>query len=458
MSNERHARLSRLYLQARELDTGPRERFIAEQCAEETTLGNELRAMLRHSADPPDILRTGAVAGALVSEPEPIPESIGPYEVIDRLGEGGMGVVYRARQRQPIERQVAVKLIKSGIETRQAIQRFQSERQALARLSHPNIVRVFDAGDTADGRIYFAMEYVHGVPITQYCDAERMSIGARIELFLIVCRAVQHAHHNAIIHRDLKSSNILVTVDDGEPFPKIIDFGVSKTLSATPGGTGVTRLGQMIGTLEHMSPEQTESDSRNVDTRTDVYALGILLYELMVGTLPFVEHGGTLDLVDAIRRIREEDPPSPSDLVRRVGRSAEQAAANRNTDLRGLRRQLRGDIDTIVAKCLEKDRDRRYGSPAELADDLGRHLAHEPISAGRPGFAYRTVKLIRKHRTAFAVALVLGIGAAAFAYVAIRDSARIAEQQRRADYEAEQAADILDLVISFSPASIRFQG
>ncbi|MDH3464141.1 MAG: serine/threonine protein kinase, partial [Acidimicrobiia bacterium] len=287
MSGDRHGRLSELYLQACDLDPTELDNFITEKCAGRPSLAEELRRMVGQDKEPPDILRTGSMARGLAPANVPIPKGIGPYRITELLGEGGMGIVYRATQDAPIRREVAVKLIKLGIETETVVQRFESERQTLALMNHPNIARVIDAGTTEYGRSYFAMEFVVGVPITHFCDDRRLTVHERLELFIKVCDGVQHAHHNGIIHRDIKPSNILVTTQDGKAVPKIIDFGVSKALDrGAAQRTMFTEVGQFLGTPEYMSPEQTEPDSRNVDTRTDVYALGVLLYELTTGTLP----------------------------------------------------------------------------------------------------------------------------------------------------------------------------
>ena len=443
MNEDRHARLSELYLQACELDLEERDAFIAESCADHPSLEDELRRMVQPHDDLPEILHTGSMDRSLNSSDVPIPQTIGPYRVTELLGEGGMGIVYRAMQETPIRREVAVKLIKLGIETESVVQRFESERQTLALMDHPNIARVIDAGTTEYGRSYFAMEYVSGVPITQFCDARRLTIRERLELLEKVCDGVQHAHHNGVIHRDIKPSNILVTTLDGKIVPKIIDFGVSKALDrGAAQRTMFTEMGQFVGTPEYMSPEQTEPDSRNVDTRTDVYALGVLLYELATGALPFDPRQlRKSDFGELQRRIREEDPRAPSTRVR-GGRAVVQLARNRNSDPASLSRRLRGDIDWIVMKALEKDRGRRYGSPAELAADVRRHIEHEPVLASPPSPIYRTRKFIRKNRIAVGFVSVLAIGSAIFAVAMVVQANRIAREQHRAAQEAETAATI----------------
>jgi non-specific serine/threonine protein kinase/serine/threonine-protein kinase len=341
------------------------------------------------------------------------PERIGPYHNLQKLGVGGMGVVYQADQQAPVRRTVALKLIKAGMDTEQVIARFESERQALALMDHAGIARVYDAGATEQGRPYFVMEYVRGEPITRFCDSRRLTIAERLELFAQVCEAVQHAHHKGVIHRDLKPSNVLVTELDGNPVPKIIDFGVAKaTQQRLTERTFFTELGAMIGTPEYMSPEQAGPSAQSVDTRTDVYSLGVLLYELLVGALPFEPAELRRASYDEIcRRIREEEPPRPSRRLSTVGGQSSEAARRRGTDARTLTRQLRGDLDWITMKALEKDRDRRYGSPNDLATDLRRHIAHEPVAAGPPHIGYRVRKFARRHR--------LGVSAAAVVFAAL---------------------------------------
>jgi serine/threonine protein kinase/formylglycine-generating enzyme required for sulfatase activity len=331
---------------------------------------------------------------------------IGPYRLLEVLGQGGMGVVYAAEQRAPIHRRVALKLVKRGMDSHEVLARFDSERQALALMNHPHIARVFDAGATADGRPYFVMELVVGVPITLFADEERLGTRERLEVFLQVCEAVQHAHQKGIIHRDLKPTNVLVAREDGERAAKIIDFGVAKSLrEPLTDWTLFTHEGQLVGTPAYMSPEQFGAGAPDIDTRSDIYSLGLLLYELLAGTLPFdldrVRRGGLRELQ---RVVCEEDAPPLSTRFGRLGAQADELAEKRRCDRRSLRRQLRGDLDWITRKATEKDRARRYASASELAADIGRHLRHEPVSAGPPGVAYRLRKFGRKHRVALAAA------------------------------------------------------
>ena len=311
---------------------------------------------------------------ATVPAPVGTPHCIGPYKILDKLGEGGMGVVYLAEQTEPVRRKVALKVIKHGMDTKQVVARFAAERQALAMMDHPSVAKVFDAGSTEGGRPYFAMEFVQGVPITEHCDRQRLTTRERLELFQRVCEGVQHAHQKAIIHRDLKPSNVLVSYKEDQATPKIIDFGVAKAVDhRLTEKTLFTELGVMIGTPEYMSPEQAEMTGQNVDTRTDVYSLGVLLYVLLVGALPFDHKELRRAGFDEIRRtIREQEPSKPSTRLStlRGGRPAE-SARRRRTDPATLRRLLSGDIDWITMRALEKDRVRRYASASELAADIG---------------------------------------------------------------------------------------
>jgi serine/threonine protein kinase len=359
----------------------------------------------------------GALPNVLTGEPPKRDLSpFGPYDPIQILGEGGMATVYLAEQQRPIRRMVALKLIKLGLDSREVISRFETERRALALMDHPNIARVFDAGANDQGRPYFVMEYVAGSSITTYCDAHRLDTRERIELFCMVCEALQHAHLKGIIHRDIKPSNILVAERDGEALPKVIDFGVAKATSQPlTERTNWTSLGRVLGTPEYMSPEQAEQTRVGVDTRSDVYSLGAVLYELLVGEPPFVlEALSGFD--EFLKRICEDEPPRPSTRVSASGERSDITARNRRTNTGSLVRQLRGDVDRVVMKALEKDRARRYETPAELAADLGRYLRHEPVVAGPSGTGYRLRKFVRRHRasvlatTVGIVALLIGAG------------------------------------------------
>jgi len=369
---------------------------------------------------------------------------IGPYHLLQKIGEGGMGEVWVADQREPIRRTVAVKVIKVGMDTQQVVARFDVERQALAVMDHPAIAKVLDAGATAQGRPYFVMEYVKGEPITAYCDRQRLSTADRLALFIRVCEGVQHAHQKGIIHRDLKPSNVLVALQDGQPAPKIIDFGIAKaTAHHLTEETVFTELGVLIGTPEYMSPEQAEMTGLDIDTRTDVYALGVLLYELLTGTLPFDRKLLREKGLDEIRRtIREKDPPKPSTRVTQPGPGSTESAQNRHTDPSRLASQLRGDLDWITMKALEKDRTRRYETAMGLANDVRRHLEHEPVAAGPPSAAYRTKKFVRRHRFGVAAGATMVVLLFAFAATMAVQARRIARERDRANLEGETAKQV----------------
>lgn len=374
--------------------------------------------------------------------------SIGPYKLLDVLGEGGFGLVYLAEQVEPIRRRVALKVVKLGMDTREVMARFDAERQALAMMDHPHVAKVLDAGTTPLGRPYFVMELVQGIPITDYCDRHRLGARARLDLFLLVCDAAQHAHQKGIIHRDIKPSNVLVGMPGDQPVPKVIDFGVAKAIShRLAAETIYTEQGQFIGTPSYMSPEQAEMTGLNVDTRTDIYSLGVLLYELLAGRLPLeAEVFRSAGYAEIQRIIREEEPLKPSTRLTRLGGASADVALRRRTDPASLIRQLRGDLDWITMKAMEKDRTRRYGTASDLAADIQRHLNHEPVLASPPSAVYRAKKFIRRHRlsvaagAAVAVALMLGIaGTSWMAVIAARRGAAERHQAELAE-QAGQAA------------------
>jgi len=395
--------------------------------------------------------------GSSMNSPDPddqaVGQSIGPYKLLERLGEGGWGTVYVAEQQKPVRRRVALKVIKLGMDTRQVVARFEAERQALAMMDHPNIAKVLDAGATETGRPYFVMELVRGVKITKYCDLNKLSTAQRLDLFIMVCQAVQHAHQKGIIHRDLKPSNIMITLHDGVPVPKVIDFGIAKaTEGRLTDATIYTQLQQFIGTPAYMSPEQAEMSGLDVDTRSDIYSLGVLLYELLTGRTPFDPKELTSLGVDAMRRvIREEDPPRPSTKLSTLEADTLTATAKqRHTEAPHLIHGIRGDLDWIVMKCLEKDRTRRYETANALAADIRRHLSNEPIVAHPPGSLYRFQKLVRRNKLAFgagvAVAVVLLLGTVVSTWQALRamqaqddwEATKLSEAQRKERAQATE--------------------
>ncbi len=376
---------------------------------------------------------------------EAVGDSVGPYKLLRKLGEGGMGVVWVAEQDEPVRRRVALKVIKPGMDSDQALRRFEVERQALALMDHNHIAKVFDADATPDGRPYFVMELIDGVPITRYCDELNLPIRERLGLFVAVCLAVQHAHQKGVIHRDLKPSNVLVALHDGEPIPKVIDFGVAKgTGHQLTRATKLTDVGAIVGTLEYMAPEQADVGSQGVDTRADIYALGVLLYELLTGTTPLdPKRLNGAGLVELLRRVKEEEPPAPSTRLTQSRETLASLAAQRRTDPARLTREVRGELDWIVLKCLEKNRSRRYESAGGLARDVQRHLADEPVEACPPSAGYRLRKFARRHRAALAVAsafLLITQAGAGGIYFAYREAVA-AEEKANAHVRKAQEAE-----------------
>jgi serine/threonine protein kinase len=368
---------------------------------------------------------------------------LGHYVLVEKLGEGGFGTVWRAEQKEPVRRMVALKILKLGMDTKQVVARFDQERQALALMDHPNIAKVFDAGATDIGRPYFVMELVQGVPLLDYCDGERLGTRERLELFIDVCRAIQHAHQKGVIHRDIKPSNVLVTVHDGKPVPKVIDFGIAKATSIElTTMTLFTEQRQVIGTPAYMSPEQAETSGLDIDTRSDIYSLGVVLYELLTGTVPFdmralLQQG----YGEMMRALKEVEPHKPSTRVSTMGDTATHAAARRSADPRRLTLTLRGDLDWIVMRCLEKDRARRYDTANGLAQDIQRHLAGEPVEAAPPSALYRFQKLVRRNKGA-AIASAVVLAALIAGLVSTLWQANIASRERDlARHEAERADD-----------------
>ncbi len=366
---------------------------------------------------------------------------IGPYKLLQQIGDGGFGVVYMAEQLRPMNRKVALKVIKPGMDTKEVIARFEAERQALAMMDHPNIAKIFDGGVTERGRPYFVMELVHGLPITDFCDENKLPLERRIEIFSDVCKAIQHAHEHGVIHRDIKPSNVMITIQDGQPVPKVIDFGVAKAIEQRlTTKTMFTAFGQMIGTPQYMSPEQAEMSSIDVDTRSDVYSLGVLLYELLTGTTP-LQHEQIRDTAYAeLRRlVCEVEPPKPSTRISRLGKIAISIASERGTQLEKLGPWLSGDLDSIAMKALDKDRLRRYESAGKLAEDLARHLSHQPVVARPPSVGYRLRKFVHRHRKR-AWTLVASFTAALF-LIAVIWSAAAYGDWRKGEKLREDALD-----------------
>jgi serine/threonine protein kinase/tetratricopeptide (TPR) repeat protein len=424
-------------------DACERASYVAEACRGNPELLAEVQALLKAHEEAGDFLEASP-ASVTLDQPDKIDGPgtvIGRYQLLELIGEGGMGLVYMAEQKEPVRRRVALKIIKPGMDSKQVIARFEAERQALALMDHPNIAHVFDAGYTEAGRPYFVMELVKGIPITEYCDKNNLSARQRLGLFIDVCKAVQHAHQKGIIHRDIKPSNVMITLHDGKPVPKVIDFGIAKaTQQRLTEKTFFTEYHQFIGTPEYMSPEQAELSGLDVDTRTDIYSLGVLLYELLTGTTPFERKQLLSAAYDEIRRIIcQTDPPKPSVRLNTLGDALTDVAKHRHVQPGELCRMVRGDLDWVVMKAMEKDRTRRYETANELAADINRHLGDEPVSASPPSVSYRLRKFVRRNR-----ALVTGVAAVLVVLVAgIVVSTIFAVGQARARARAEFHAAML---------------
>ena len=454
MNTKRWESVKELLHQALQLRPEQRGVFLDEACASDISLRAEVDSLLAAEED---------VRTSFMESPVPAGELIGAigsaktleagqvfsqkFQLIRKLGEGGMGQVWLADQTSPVRRQVALKLIKAGMYDESVVQRFQSERQSLAIMDHPAIAKVFDAGTTEQGQPYFVMEYVPGLPITEYCDEKKLSIRQRLDLFIQACEGVQHAHQKAILHRDIKPANILVLEVDGKPVPRIIDFGLAKAITPQPNGeTLYTLAGGLVGTPGYMSPEQAEPGGPDVDTRSDVYSLGVVLYVLLTGVLPIDTKVGQQPLVEILRKLREEEPLRPSTKITADRQSSVTTAQARATHPAELKSLLRGDLDWIAMKALEKDRARRYGTPSELAADLQRYLNHEPVIARPATVSYRLQKYARRHRVGVSVAALLVLLFIGFAILQTVQLRRITRERDRANRERDRATRVTDFM------------
>src|SRR6516165_2948996 len=399
-------------------EAGERAAYVALACGNDDELRQRVEMLLKAHDDPGSFMKPLAAAPAPVlvaTLDEPIAEGpgtvIGPYKLLEQIGEGGFGVVFMAEQTRMVRRKVALKVLKPGMDTRQVVARFEAERQALALMDHPNIAKVLEAGQTNSGRPYFVMDLVKGMPITEFCDQGQLTTNERLELFSHVCQAVHHAHQKGIIHRDLKPSNVLVTLQDGAPLVKVIDFGIAKALGQQLTDKSLfTGFAQMIGTPLYMSPEQAALSNVDVDTRSDIYSLGVLLYELLTGTTPFDKERFKDVGYDELRRIiREEEPPKPSTRISTLGQAAPTVSALRQSDPKRLSQLFRGELDWIVMKALEKDRNRRYETASAFAADLQRYLNDEPAQACPPSAMYRFCKFARRHKAAMAITTLVAL-------------------------------------------------
>jgi eukaryotic-like serine/threonine-protein kinase len=452
-----------IFLAALEKSEEERDTFLSDACAGDSRLRAEIDELLEAhqrsdnllDAVPVDvgIVRESLGRADLTSDFAPMVESpgtvIGPYKLMEQIGEGGFGLVFVAEQQQPVRRKVALKVVKPGMDTRDVIARFEAERQALALMDHPNIARVFDAGSTGTGRPYFVMELVRGIQITDFCDQQRLDTRQRLKLFVTVCHAVQHAHQKGVIHRDLKPSNVLVTLHDGTPVAKVIDFGIAKAIGQSlTDKTIYTRFAAMIGTPLYMSPEQAEMSGLDVDTRSDIYSLGVLLYGLLTGSTPFNSERLQNAGLDELRRIIcDEEPPRPSARLTTLGQASISVSANRSIEPRKLTSVVKGDLDWIVMKAIEKDRSRRYETAIALAADVQRYLSEEPIEARPPSRLYRVRKYARRHKVtistvAFVItAMIFGTGISIWQAARAMDEGKKKEIALADAVKARQEAD-----------------
>ena len=435
-----------IFFKALELKGELRQALLVENCGEDAELRREVEELLianEQGTNPLDV-------PIISNEPGPaLGDEINGYRLLRVLGEGGMGVVFEAQQVQPIERRVALKLIKPGMDTRNVLLRFAMERQTLALMNHPGIAQVFDAGISPQGRPYFVMELVSGMPVTRWCDDQKLTLFQRIEVFRAICSAVQHAHQKGIIHRDLKPSNILIAASDDQPQPKIIDFGIARALHRTTGPAGITRIGDFVGTPEYMSPEQAGINNLDLDTRTDIYSLGVVLYVLLTGTLPFnAETLGTSDYAELQRILREQEPSPPSTQLKKLGDNVEEIAARRGLDPKQLIKALSGDLDWIVLKAMDKDRTRRYDTVSEFSADLGNFVNQRTVTAHPPGKAYRMRKFVARHKVSVTAAAAIAVALIA-AVIGITMGLVVAERER---HRAETVSHFLqDMLVASKP-------
>lgn len=467
MTPERHKQIKSLFLEVCELNESQREAVLDSKCGDDADLRAAVERMVIHDSDPKRLEENTPIreqldglfrqASAPSTQNRTTPDRIGKYRTVETIGEGGFGTVYKAEQAEPVRRTVAVKVIKPGMGSRQVISRFMAERQALALMDHPGIARIFEAGETESGQPYLVMEWIQGSPITRYCDQHNLSPRERLQLFIRVCQAVQYAHQKGVIHRDIKPSNILVVeganhdgIGVSEPIPKIIDFGIAKALDDALGAhTLFTEHGQMIGTPEYMSPEQA-SGVQDIDTRTDIYSLGVLLYELMTGTTPLdrstITEKGFAEFANIQRAVCEVDPPTPSSRLKTLGDKAHEIARHRRTDTFSLTRLLRGDLDWIVMKAIEKDRERRYESASSLAVDVQRHLDDDTVIARPPTVGYRFAKFARRNSIKLAAAAAVTVALIGGGVVAAIGWRKSITSEARAHSKADIAQAVNDFL------------